>query len=118
MESIITFTELYTEVHFRGQINWENYVMDNTTNRAVEKLFEELRPDFNIWLDLPRDDHWLAKNKIDQHKELRSYIEERLGHDAIKGKMRIWDREGSSFRVWCKDLKTFMQIRKLFKDDV
>lgn len=107
--------EIDTEVTFQGKINWEKYLDDTTTVGAVAQLFDDLKPTLNIWLFLPL---YPTESKVDQHKELRNYIEESLGYENVKGKLRIWIRRDNAYRLWCKDYITFLQILDLFKGKV
>jgi hypothetical protein len=108
----IKLKNIDTQVTFHGDIDWEKHLKDNT---PITQLLDNLRPDLNVWLYIPQG--WGSNTRPEQHQDLRKYIEDNLGYDSIKGKMRIWDHRGDCYRLWCRDRLTFIRILNLFKDN-
>jgi hypothetical protein len=70
-------------------------------------MIDELRPAMDICVDV-------IPNNPDHTLVIRQYLEEELGADNIRGRLRVYKHEGQ-FRISCLDLETFLRVLKLVR---
>jgi hypothetical protein len=107
----------YTVVKFNcfKNTNIEEYILDKQATGAVLQMFQELKPVMDIYVRLiPFENNISTATAL---KMVRNHIEEKLGYESIKGKLRIRWSEGL-IRISCLNVETFLRVTKLVKESV